>query len=1358
MGNFLTYDAISPHDLQELQTMCSENPVELHMKIETSRVKEPTEHQPCDEDKLCGQTGSLLSVDQLVHLSGISNIDLSQRLGNTVRSTVSKWYTIVVVDCSGSMAGNPFNQIKMALEEIIGNVINDPKQTVDVVLYNTTATTVKYSQESYVEEIRNLKAHGKTSFNAAFQETEALIQKNQKQGFTETTIIFMTDGQDTVSHKRAVNECLEQWRKKLDLMCEHLIIHVVGFSRDHDLTLLRRIANSGNSEGIYRYCEPGDGPEALKDKLNELFDYVNCRENFPITFSLTFLDKNNTVVMSNFENNTVEGSMKIEDTGTQSILNFIADFWVRLSDPEKIPEMTVGIHLEFRKNRKTYTLKIPCLIRNQERIINEHACNLALWDLSVLSKDTDILAIDISKAVTNGKKKYNMKAPDLLQQKLSQTNVFNPAIDKVTRAEMISRMKEIQGKLDAIHGMCAYQLRTEAEETSLLARAHDLRYQSKFNKVRRQRLMDRRVARNFKSVKKDTEIAHVVSEEELSVLSEEDEKFFFCILSMSSVKDILTDDSSLENAIGIGLAVSRQEHVLDNPTSLKIWSISGALISRSSLMDAFEIKIDVEGALAVHGGFSSQPYDDCGAIAHATVGAGREPINAWLPLYITHSHWKRVQSCLKASLGYLCTLDPLGYAENQLDIFFMVLGYMIGQLSTANVGENQLKLIYAMIKTCRACIEDFHLKTDIIQKVDNFLKNPKGRFRDEIPNLFTLIGYIVALPLLDSKALFLQYDKGTHDIQKNSNASDRLWLGVISELLRRSVSSSDLVLETKPMNILKLLLPRRVESQNSEQKFPSSDLSQPLGHFTRLIATKQMESKLCIPENYLNERDEEPIIVKYSVHVDAAMEVWAQYFCIESAKYKKPTAQLKEAKETINKWLNEVRNTCGLPLLSTKSTNYNSNVMIDDSIETSANRISTEENADGTRTLQEIEINACSNDTGENVFTTSNVNSLQITFLTLKETAKILNLVSQHCFPPLSSIPGCMGFLNHWLSQDGNHKDTSDTTALPLLEWIEGIKKSVQRAFSTMNKFAKDCAENQYFQDHHSANDEIASNKSLKGTFDYRESDFQKGDTSYNQPLDKQRETDNVVTVPMLLSTLEIPENNHVQLIRAMLCQAISFSSNSQARQATDGGHLLDITEERNAQLVLSRVETKLAEGEVAAKMKTACRVAWKYGNECMLMAKTIWSFIGYLLKTHKERGEGFKELIHLILNLPKASRPTFLSEMILVLLTGKYQGHIVFAKGNAWIPEPKLSKLFEKLLGEETWANIELELLSNVAVHVYRESNIPNRHGHCNSNPYIPDRVRTLMGLPSLSEMPLNPNRRSGGGGHDKGSKRKRR
>lgn len=85
----------------------------------------------------------------------------------------------------------------------------------------------------------------------------------------------------------------------------------------------------------------------------------------------------------------------------------------------------------------------------------------------------------------------------------------------------------------------------------------------------------------------------------------------------------------------------------------------------------------------------------------ATRGSGREPINAWLPLFIHPQHWEIAKINLRQILGYFVSLDPLGFAIDQVDSLFLVLGTMISRL-TPTPGEMQLLLLFQFMRTCAA--------------------------------------------------------------------------------------------------------------------------------------------------------------------------------------------------------------------------------------------------------------------------------------------------------------------------------------------------------------------------------------------------------------------------------------------------------------------------------------------------------------------------------------------------------------------------------------------------------------------------------------------------------------------------------
>ena len=137
----------------------------------------------------------------------------------------------------------------------------------------------------------------------------------------------------------------------------------------------------------------------------------------------------------------------------------------------------------------------------------------------------------------------------------------------------------------------------------------------------------------------------------------------------------------------------------------------------------------------------------------------------------------------------------------------------------------------------------------------------------------------------------------------------------------------------------------------------------------------------------------------------------------------------------------------------------------------------------------------------------------------------------------------------------------------------------------------------------------------------------------------------------------------------------------------------------------------------------------------------------------YQERGAGVHDLLQDLTNPEMKSKVPELAEKIRILLTGKLQERAVLAKGNVWFPEKALSTRIQAAVGDEVrvilvklsyytcvcilqvWMDMEREIRSTVAIHIYRESDIPNRHGHCNSNPYIPNCLRAKLGMELLDD-----------------------
>lgn len=69
---------------------------------------------------------------------------------------------------------------------------------------------------------------------------------------------------------------------------------------------------------------------------------------------------------------------------------------------------------------------------------------------------------------------------------------------------------------------------------------------------------------------------------------------------------------------------------------------------------------------------------------------------------------------------------------------------------------------------------------------------------------------------------------------------------------------------------------------------------------------------------------------------------------------------------------------------------------------------------------------------------------------------------------------------------------------------------------------------------------------------------------------------------------------------------------------------------------------------------------------------------------TYKERGQGFSDLVFIIVDDNCQEIYLFLLEKVRVMFFGKYNDYVVLVKGNVWIFDVKLFKKFVIVLGEE--------------------------------------------------------------------------
>eukprot|EP00249_Psilotum_nudum_P021963 c28318_g1_i2 orf=144-3185(+) len=542
------------------------------------------------------------------------------------------------------------------------------------------------------EQVMEMRAGGGTNFLSAFATLKECIQSNNN--MKNFVITFMTDGEHN-GDTLELNQAIDELKTFLGHKTEACtVVHTLGFGRGSSLQVLDQIRLCGSQEGYYRYSDTSYG--SLDEKFEELFDLGAVPS---IELACDLGSGANTVKGVVHDN-----GMAVVEEWTNVKPNLVKVFF---PDGEiALPVKTIPADLLF---------SIKCIERELQEL---------------------------------GLEKFD-KAEDF-QKRLNDINVFTAP--KSIRQEVFEARTTVQAHLDSCH-----KARAESSRAGVSAISADLRYAAHFSKARRNRAMYLRTVKNAEYMKHIQDRLDSNVKIDPSALQDINMEHYCCDVSHRDLKEVLEEGDLL----GFGIAVSeRTEYMIDAPTELRVSSFGVTMISKQTFEDAVKYKIPLEGAEAVHGGFMSTPsaksWDEEIELPSALSGRAREPINAWLPLYVCREHYERVKIMLRPILGYLFTLDPLGYKDDQLLALYTILGHMHANFgvqvdnSSSEVqtqkepSERQMMLLQDYRKFCAALLPYVERKLSY-SPLEKFISSFAGRTKAAVSNLMTIIGWASAL-------------------------------------------------------------------------------------------------------------------------------------------------------------------------------------------------------------------------------------------------------------------------------------------------------------------------------------------------------------------------------------------------------------------------------------------------------------------------------------------------------------------------------------------------------------------------------------------------------------------------------------
>lgn len=844
---------------------------------------------PCDEDENLGEQFFQL---KLLHLP-------DTHIQESVEETENRALVAIAADCSGSMSGRPWEQVCSALKSIIISGSTNDSVDIELILYNDSARAVTTpdakSGEEMVEKVTkilaNVRPGSTTNFSSAFSALQQVIQRRigiasngllsrilsvvgaidpqEASNYGEIIVVFMTDGQDTTTND--VPKAMQDFSTFLHgLSCQNTV-HTIGFGCDHNLEFLDALRTQGKSEGLFRYAEPSDGLTALHDKFIELYDFIETIGSRQKVVVCIELPKSLCAIQTNQQGATLEGegegegeriirsSVALSSEGQGVIETWVAptkDAQFFVEDPES-PEDVVLVTIHY--NQELFTAYVPLIFRNDTK-----STHITILRMHRIDFKIDQITALVAKELTKDNQSNDFIAQIFaLQSKVDKirNSLFEGKTTKKTRESVLNLTQDVQKKIDALLRIVAEYERGQMGVPAL-ARAKDLHFSSHLSKARRQRIMDTRLVHNIRQASSlDKQLKQLtVDRDFLSKFPEDARHFFMCTMSQLDLEELLTDPDEPADVLGFGLSVVRPEVVVDEPTQIKVMDVSTTLVCRSAFEDAIRYAMNLDDRLM---SFSI----DVANPAVALRGRGREPINSWLPLYITESHWRRVKILLKNVLGAFCTMDPMGFVDKQYNVMFHILGMMLGHTSGR---ERETQLLFAFQRTCAQMVIDFNMVDRLETQLCDFLLSPSGRSRDVVPSLPALLGILASLPGESIRRVFLSdtnqvittdQDKARlnpEDMDQDAGGNicsfvldsvswQLWWLAIMEEFIRRGFASLVRDINEQEMKNITFALLYGVQPEicgNKDNKFDKSSTMDLLDILDELVIDKETRQQI----------------------------------------------------------------------------------------------------------------------------------------------------------------------------------------------------------------------------------------------------------------------------------------------------------------------------------------------------------------------------------------------------------------------------------------------------------------------------------------------------------------------------------
>ena len=534
----------------------------------------------------------------------------------------------------------------------------------------------------------------------------------------------MTDGNDTCNKPESVQSTLNELKQYLKVKEIASRFYTIGLSSDHDAVLLSKIAQIGSDLGNFFFVDYNEDNETrnykdtIKECLVKTFDLgvpggsLNIELNYGNLTKRMYLSPIN---QETEENKLEEGTKMFEGS---SILDSLPEGELEL-------KLVGAEHSIFVLPVESQNVDLKKKLKAESFIINQIMFDLIQSVINGTSLDV------------NESKKIYEKLQNLDNRVTEMINEGFKIKSREDRKNIIQSCQAFKDKLFTVtETLREVIVNRSTMDLTKIARLNDLAYKAIRSKGLKRKL-DERALRNEQYYKKlETQIHEMLKEFDFNKIAQENQEVIdlvgdWPLTWLTAIEAIQEGD-----CLGIWLDVARSEAAIADPNQLIVKDVIPTFMSWSAYLESAAYNLERQST--AHGTFDKNTQ---GSLA---TGIGRENVTGILPLYLFNEHWEISKRTLPSIFGFMCTLDIMGYSDDQFYVIPFTVYFKWLNKFTDNPSDVNKKMLNLVKETWIQIVKRHEIfSARLIEKLRNFEAAPINRTKDWIPNFKVFLAQVL---------------------------------------------------------------------------------------------------------------------------------------------------------------------------------------------------------------------------------------------------------------------------------------------------------------------------------------------------------------------------------------------------------------------------------------------------------------------------------------------------------------------------------------------------------------------------------------------------------------------------------------